>query len=76
LREAARLGFRAAIVPGSSRGDLPVVAGMEIFAVPNLRSAIARAMELGGGSASRADAPGHEEPAGNGASAARGTPIA
>jgi DNA repair protein RadA/Sms len=49
LREATRLGFRTAIVPGSRRGDLPSVNGMEVIAVANLRSAIEHA--VGGGRA-------------------------
>jgi DNA repair protein RadA/Sms len=44
LREAARLGFRSAIVPVSRRGDLPVITGMEVIAVPNLRTAITHAV--------------------------------
>ena len=43
LREAARLGFRAAIVPRSRRGDAPEVKGMDVIAVANLRDAIGRA---------------------------------
>ncbi len=49
LREAARLGFRTAVVPGSRRGETPSVAGMEVIAVANLRAAIGHA--VGGGSA-------------------------
>ena len=72
LREAARLGFRTAIVPGSSRGDLPVVPGMDVIAVPNLRTAIGRALELGGGSAAHSDPPRPGVPAGP---AARGSSV-
>lgn len=49
LREAARLGFRSAIVPSSRRGDMPAVAGMEVIAVANLRSAIGHAVGTGRG---------------------------
>jgi DNA repair protein RadA/Sms len=48
LRESARLGFVRAIVPTSHRGDLPVVPGIEVIAVPNLRTAIGKAFDLGG----------------------------
>ena len=45
LREAARLGFRRAIVPRADRGgSLPDVAGMEIVAVSSLREAISEAI--------------------------------
>jgi DNA repair protein RadA/Sms len=44
LREAARLGFRSAIVPVSRRGDAPLIAGMEVIAAPNLRTAIGQAV--------------------------------
>ena len=44
LREAARLGFRRAVVPVSRRGDLPGVSGIETIAAPNLRTAIAAAV--------------------------------
>jgi DNA repair protein RadA/Sms len=44
LREAARLGFRSAIVPLSRRGDVPLIAGMEVSAAPNLRTAIGQAV--------------------------------
>jgi DNA repair protein RadA/Sms len=47
LREAARLGFRIAVVPESRRGDLPSVAGMEVIAVPNIQTAIQRALGIG-----------------------------
>jgi DNA repair protein RadA/Sms len=45
LREAARLGFRTAIVPRSRRGDVPEVKGMTIVAVSNIREAIGRALD-------------------------------
>ena len=44
LREAARLGFRTAIVPRSRTGDAPEIKGMEVLAVANLREAIGRAI--------------------------------
>jgi len=44
LREAARLGFRTAIVPVARRGDLPSVSGIEVIAVANLRTAIGAAV--------------------------------
>jgi DNA repair protein RadA/Sms len=47
LREAARLGFRTAIVPASRRGDPPSVGGIEVIAVANLREAIGRALGPG-----------------------------
>ena len=46
LREAARLGFTRAIVPAHGRGaPAPVVAGIEVHAVPTLRDALAAALE-------------------------------
>jgi DNA repair protein RadA/Sms len=60
LREAARLGFRVAIVPRSRRAAAPAIAGMEVFAAGNLREAIALAFarEQSGGhdSTPRSDA--------------------
>jgi DNA repair protein RadA/Sms len=47
LREAARLGFRTAIVPKSRHGDAPVVAGMRVIVVSNLRDAIGQALGVG-----------------------------
>jgi DNA repair protein RadA/Sms len=44
LREAARLGFRTAIVPVSRRGDLPNVSGIDVVAAANLRTAIGEAL--------------------------------
>ncbi|MGD0020452.1 MAG: DNA repair protein RadA [Candidatus Limnocylindrales bacterium] len=44
LREAARLGFRTAIVPKSGRGDALEVKGMNVVAVSNLREAIGHAL--------------------------------
>jgi len=52
LREAARLGFRTAIVPGSRRRDLPSVGGIELVALSNLREAIGHAIGSGHGPAS------------------------
>jgi DNA repair protein RadA/Sms len=51
LREAARLGFRRAIVPRTSRGGLPVpaVAGVEVLAATSLREAIDAALEEAAG---------------------------
>ena len=46
LREAARLGFRRAVVPRAAHGgSLPEVAGMEIVAVPSLREAISETLD-------------------------------
>jgi DNA repair protein RadA/Sms len=46
LREAARLGFRRAVVPRASHGaPLPDVGGLEIVAVGSLREAIAAALD-------------------------------
>lgn len=48
LREAARLGFRRAIVPRPPRGSSPGVAGLEVIEVASLRDAIRAAIgELG-----------------------------
>ena len=44
LREAARLGFRTAVVPVSRRGDLPNVTGIDVIAAANLRTAIGAAL--------------------------------
>ena len=50
LREAARLGFRRAIVPRSGRGPaLPVIPAMEVVAVGSLREAIEAALATVGG---------------------------
>ena len=49
LREAARLGFKTAIVPRSRRSEPPVVSGLKVIAVSNLREAVGRA--IGGGPA-------------------------
>lgn len=54
VREAARLGFRTAVVPASRRGDLPAVPGIDVIAVSNLRDAIGHAV---GSSAGRATEP-------------------
>ena len=51
LREAARLGFRSAVVPVSRRGDPVSVGGIEVIAAPNLRAAIAAAVGTTHGSA-------------------------
>jgi DNA repair protein RadA/Sms len=60
LREAARLGFRTAIVPGSRRGDLPSVNGIDVMAVANLRSAIGHAVGAGRTPAGEADPPANQ----------------
>ncbi|MGA2514307.1 MAG: DNA repair protein RadA [Candidatus Limnocylindrales bacterium] len=49
LREAARLGFKTAIVPGSRRRDLPNVNGIDVVALSNLREAIGHAVGSGHG---------------------------
>jgi DNA repair protein RadA/Sms len=47
LREAARLGFRRAVVPRAAHGAaVPEVAGMEIVAVPSLREAISATLDV------------------------------
>jgi DNA repair protein RadA/Sms len=43
LREAARLGFRTAVVP-KTRTPLPEIKGLDVAAVSNLREAISRAL--------------------------------
>jgi len=54
LREAARLGFRRAIVPRPGRGTpLPAVAGLEVVAVATARDAIAAGLEDGAGATGR-----------------------
>ncbi len=54
LREAARLGFRQAIVPGTGRGRLPLVPGLDVRAVATLREAIRTALGDADGPAARA----------------------
>ena len=44
LREAARLGFRTAVVPKTRHGGSSEVPGLTVFAVSNLRDAIGRAL--------------------------------
>ena len=44
LREAARLGFKTAIVPRSRRGEAPQITGMTVHSVSNLREAIGHAL--------------------------------
>ncbi|HEV2005715.1 MAG TPA: DNA repair protein RadA [Candidatus Limnocylindrales bacterium] len=56
LREAARLGFRQAIVPGAGRGRLPVVPGLDLRAVGSLRDGIRIALGEAGGQASHPQA--------------------
>ena len=47
LREAARLGFKRAIVPRSRNAVAPVVPGLEVVAAGNVREAIGLAIEPG-----------------------------
>jgi DNA repair protein RadA/Sms len=54
LREAARLGFRQAIVPSGGRSRLPVVPGLEVRAVGSLRDGIRIALGEADGPASDA----------------------
>jgi DNA repair protein RadA/Sms len=62
LREAARLGFRTAVVPGTHQGDLPAVASMDVIVAPNLRTAIGHAIGTGHGPAEEVEAgAGHGE---------------
>ena len=44
LREAARLGFKTAVVPRSRHGVAPEVKGISVIAVGNLREAIGHAL--------------------------------
>jgi DNA repair protein RadA/Sms len=44
LREAARLGFKTAVVPRSRHGVVPEVKGISVIAVGNLREAIGHAL--------------------------------
>ncbi|HEX8025873.1 MAG TPA: DNA repair protein RadA [Candidatus Limnocylindrales bacterium] len=75
LREAARLGFRRAIVP-AGRGRAPSVAGLDVIVVGSLRDAIRAALAAGSGKASAVD----DEPPDGGESAVAsrapgGTPV-
>ena len=54
LREAARLGFRQAIVPSGGRGRLPVLPGLDVTAVGSLRDGIRIALGEADGQASHA----------------------
>jgi len=56
LREAARLGFRQAIVPSAGRGRLPVVPGLDVRAVGSLRDGIRIALGEADGQASHVQA--------------------
>jgi predicted ATP-dependent serine protease len=47
LREAARLGFRTAVVPKSRRGGAPQVKGITIVVAADLREAIGHALAVG-----------------------------
>ena len=62
LREAARLGFKTAVVPGSRRGELPSVSGMNVVAVANVRAAIGEALEPAGDRRESAGAAGASDP--------------
>ena len=53
LREAARLGFRTAVVPASGRVDVPTVAGISVTAAGNIRAAIGLALGSGRGPGDR-----------------------
>jgi predicted ATP-dependent serine protease len=44
LREAARLGFKTAVVPRSRHGVAPEVKGISVIAAGNLREAIGHAL--------------------------------
>ncbi|MGA3058557.1 MAG: DNA repair protein RadA [Candidatus Limnocylindrales bacterium] len=70
LREAARLGFKTAIVPRSRRSEAPAVKGLEVVAVSNLREAVRRA--IGGGPAEARQAEGVSAPVGSPGSAEGG----
>jgi DNA repair protein RadA/Sms len=54
LREAARLGFREAIVPSAGRGRLPIIPGLDVRAVGSLRDGIRIALGEADGHASHA----------------------
>jgi DNA repair protein RadA/Sms len=57
LREAARLGFRRAIVPRDTRGGaLPAIAGMDVVAVGSLREAVEQSLDEGVGRVASASA--------------------
>jgi DNA repair protein RadA/Sms len=60
LREAARLGFRIALVPRSRRGEPPEVKGIEVVVATDLREAIGHALVVARGNT----APRDVEPAG------------
>jgi DNA repair protein RadA/Sms len=48
LREAARLGFRRAIVPRPGRGAAPLeLAGLEVVTVGSVREAVALSLDPG-----------------------------
>ncbi len=54
LREAARLGFRQAIVPGAGRGRLPMVPELDVRPAASLREAIRIALGEADGRAEQA----------------------
>jgi DNA repair protein RadA/Sms len=58
LREAARLGFRTALVPRPRHGELPTMPGLTVMQAANLREAIGLAIGSG-----QAAAPAVPEPA-------------
>lgn len=60
LREAARLGFKTAIVPSTRRAGPPEMPGMKVLAVANLREAIGHAL-TGAGATIGADEAGGGE---------------
>jgi DNA repair protein RadA/Sms len=64
LAEAARLGFRSAIVPsdsGDSRGSVRKVDGMQVVSVPDIDSAL-RVLDLGKGDVTPLIAPDAASP--------------
>ena len=64
LREAARLGFRQAIVPSGGRGRLAVVSGLDVRAVGSLRDGIRIALGAVDGQASHAQPGTRRRPVG------------
>jgi DNA repair protein RadA/Sms len=63
LREAARLGFRTAVVPRSRHDGRQALPGMEVLAAGSLREAIALAFGRSGGDAAAVTPRSHEGPA-------------
>ena len=64
LSEAARLGFRTAIVPAGVNDPVPVPDGMTLHEVRDLRTALARAGLLGSRPGPAIEVAGDREPAG------------